>query len=793
MLNNGRASHCLAAGDHVGSLRGAVSEIISLDRDRAGIEACPDTSPANVNDPRDAAYCIYTSGSTGNPNGVLIQHRNVVRLMVNDGAKMTPTDRDVWTMFHSYSFDFSVWEMYGALLYGGKVIVVPDTVRKDPQLFAELIVAEGVTALSQTPSYFYRFMEAILSLRPPKLALKYIIFGAEALRPDALKSFRQAYPEIKLINMYGITETTVHVTYREVSEADMESGGSNIGGPIPTTTTYVLDEGRNPAPIRAPGEIYVGGEGLARGYVGRADLTAERFVPDHISGHHGARLYKTGDLARYNADGSLEYLRRKDHQVKIRGFRIEPGEIEAALLRQESVKAAVVVAREDAPGEKRLVAYVVANGNGEAPVSQLRQRLQETLPAYMAPSEFVLMDALPLTPNGKLDRKALPGISARRNIPDRRYIGPRNNFELRLVHIWEQVLKRSPISVKDDFFTDLGGHSLLAPVLLGRIKEEMGITVPLITLFQSPTIESLAQTLSDQSFNGGWSALVPLQPEGSRRPFFCIHPGPGSVFCYLDLAREVGIDQPFWGIQARGLYGNGDPFNRIEEMAAYYIEELQAIQPEGPYILGGHSFGGFVAYEMSQQLMSKGHSISSLVILDCSAPVMTGAQDAAQALDEIDETKSIFLAIRTVERYMKVDLGLSLHDLMRLDKEGQLNYFLERMRSSNILPPDAGLSHIEGIIRMHKAHTMAHVNYYPSCTRPIHIALIRTEELHPDDYRANYLELFQDPTYGWHAFSDGEVQVSYLKGDHISMLTKPYVDDLALQLRALLDRANDLD
>ncbi|HEX6037441.1 amino acid adenylation domain-containing protein, partial [Longimicrobium sp.] len=425
-------------------------------------EAAPAWAHAPAADPERAgltpdhvAYVIYTSGSTGRPKGVLVPHGNVARLFSATDAWFGFGETDVWTLFHSVAFDFSVWEMWGALLYGGRLVVVPGATARNPEAFYRLVCEQGVTVLNQTPSAFHAFMNAQVSVGGAH-RLRYVVFGGEALDVPGLRPWfdRNGDDAPRLVNMYGITETTVHVTYRPLTEADVFGGsGSPIGRAIPDLRLYVLDPARRPVPVGVPGELYVGGAGVARGYLNRPELTAERFVDDPFA---PGRLYRTGDRVRWLADGTLEYLGRLDEQVKIRGFRIELGEIEARLAEHPEVREAVVLAREDVPGEKRLVAYVV----GEAEADALRARLRQSLPEYMVPAAFVPLDALPLTANGKLDRKALPAPEgdayARAG-----YEAPLGEVEAALAEIWGEVLGLERVGRWDHFF-ELGGHSLLA-------------------------------------------------------------------------------------------------------------------------------------------------------------------------------------------------------------------------------------------------------------------------------------------------------------------------------------------
>ncbi|MGH3370533.1 MAG: non-ribosomal peptide synthetase, partial [Nocardioidaceae bacterium] len=395
--------------------------------------------------PASPAYVIYTSGSTGRPKGVVIPHRNVVRLLSATEQWFGFGPDDVWTLFHSYAFDFSVWELWGALCYGGRLVVVPHAVSRSPEDFLRLLVAEQVTVLNQTPSAFYQLMRA--DQDQPDLGsglrLRYVVFGGEALDLWRLGGWYERHGDASpvLVNMYGITETTVHVSYLPLDEATAaRAAASTIGRPIPDLRVYVLDDHLRPMPPGVPGELYVAGAGLARGYLHRPGLTAERFVPDPFATTPGARLYRTGDLARYLPDGNIEFLGRADHQVKIRGFRIEPGEIEAALVGRPEIGTAVVVAREDEPGRKRLVAYLVpAPGADEPTTAELRALLAKTLPDYMVPQAFVTLDQLPLTPNGKLDRKALPAPDlGPLAVAD--YVAPRTDAERILAGIWSGVL-----------------------------------------------------------------------------------------------------------------------------------------------------------------------------------------------------------------------------------------------------------------------------------------------------------------------------------------------------------------
>ncbi|HEU4558943.1 MAG TPA: non-ribosomal peptide synthase/polyketide synthase, partial [Longimicrobium sp.] len=461
-------------------------------------------------DPSNLAYVIYTSGSTGRPKGVGVTHGNVLRLFDSTRSSFAFGERDVWTLFHSYAFDFSVWEIWGALLHGGRLVVVPFDVSRDPAAFRELLRHERVTVLNQTPSAFRALAQADELAPEPLEHLRTVVFGGEALQYESLRGWLDRYGPRwpRLVNMYGITETTVHVTWHTVTGAELRQAhvGSGVGVPLPDLRAYVLDPAGNPAPVGVAGELYVGGAGVARGYLGQPSLTAQRFVPDPFAGDAGARLYRSGDLARWKADGTLEYLGRADQQVKIRGHRIEPGEIESQLLAQPGVAAAAVIVRGEG-ADAALVGYVVPSGEAPSP-SALRDALRKRLPEYMVPAAFVALDRIPLTVNGKVDRRALPAPDAAAAGAGEAFAAPETPVAGVLAGIWAEVLRLERVGVHDDFF-ELGGHSLRATQAVARIREVFGVEMPLRALFEAPTVAELAERVEGLRRAGG-RALPPV-------------------------------------------------------------------------------------------------------------------------------------------------------------------------------------------------------------------------------------------------------------------------------------------
>jgi amino acid adenylation domain-containing protein len=482
---------------------GAVAVVSSEGRAARLPDTCPhvlleeadsgsDTDPAIAISPDDAAYVLYTSGTTGPPKGVVVSHGNVAGLFASAARLFAVGPGDVWSVFHGSTFDFSVWELWGALLSGGRAVIVPQWTTQAPDAFADLLSAERVTVLSQTPSAFSQ-LGAVLLARAELPPLRYVVFGGEAMRPRSLAAWFERFgagaPE--LVTMYGITETTVHVTFRRLTEPDVGRGDAVVGLPAPGLSMYLLDRALRPVPVGVPGEIFVGGTGVARGYLGDPARTAARFLPDPFVGVPGARMYASGDLARQTGDGEIVYLGRADRQVKIRGRRIEPGEVQAAIAGLPGVTAAAVVPRTDGPGTApRLVGYFVSTvDSGQTPAG-VRRGLRSLLPEYLIPVAVVEVDEIPVTANGKLDEKRLPAPGNAAG-PETALVAPRTSEEVVLAEIWCELLGVSRVCVTSNFF-ELGGHSLMIVQLVGRIRDRLGVEPSMAMLFQQPGLEDMA-------------------------------------------------------------------------------------------------------------------------------------------------------------------------------------------------------------------------------------------------------------------------------------------------------------
>lgn len=733
----------------------------------------------------DPIYVIYTSGSTGDPKGVVVTHKNVARLLTSTEQWFRFDERDVWTFFHSFAFDFSVWEIWGALAYGGRLVVVPFSVSRSPKEFCKLLEDEKVTVLNQTPSAFRQLIHADAS-DPVKhnYALRYVIFGGEALDYQSLKPWIDRYGarSTRLVNMYGITETTVHVTYRVVGEADVQEGvPSYIGVPIPDLTLHILDAGLNPVPVGVAGELHVGGDGLAAGYLNRPELTAERFVRDPFSSDADARLYRTGDLARRLPGGEIEYLGRADNQVKIRGFRIELGEIESAIAAYRDVReAAVQVVDDSGAGGKKLAAYVVSSTHSEIRMADLRKHLKLKLPEYMVPADYVQLEQMPLTANGKIDRKALPMPERRREAAGEEYTAPRNETEERLARIWGEVLGMDNIGVRDNFF-DLGGHSLLAIRMFFVVEETFRKNVPLATLFEAGTIEKLAEILEREDWQEPESSIVPIQPKGDKPPLYCVHAKGGNVLFYKDLANRLGDRQPLYGIQARRIGGRQVAHSTVKEMATFYISQMKSIQPNGPYYVCGSSFGGIAAFEMAQQLKAAGDEVAFLGLLDASTPSypvpLPGngflVKKANGNLRRFQHHCRTLAVVPSGDRLKYVSDRLK-KGWVRVRRVANNTYlktirgFYKRFREDEPLP--------SRYIQIEDKIWAAGMRYVPK-PYPGKITLFRATN--------QPWGIVPDPTLGWEGISKN-LEIHEVTGNHGSLVAEPYVGGLVDKLQGCL-------
>lgn len=754
------------------------AQIISLDESRAILCRYDPGNVGRRSRPEHLAYMIYTSGSTGQPKGVMIEHRSVVNLLHSMRREPGLNRNDTLLAVTTLSFDMAGLELHLPLTTGAQIVIARTDDVRDASRLSQLLASSQATVMQATPATWRLLVE---SGWPGDSRLK-ALCGGEALHASLARALLDRCGS--LWNLYGPTETTIWSSGCQVFSAD---GPIPLGRPIANTQFYVLDGELNPLPPGVTGELYIGGDGLARGYHNRPDLTAEKFVPDPFSGRPAGRLYRTGDLVRCSSDGTLRYLGRIDHQVKIRGFRIELGEIEAALRSRGDIHEAVVVAREDAPGSRRLVAYFVPSQASSPPSAELRRFLKERLPDYMIPSAFVVLGAFPLTPNGKVDRRMLPAPESERSETASGFVPPRDSVEARLAQIWEEILDIHPIGVRDDYF-DLGAESLQAALIFARISKKFGRTLSPSTLFKAPTIEQLAKLLSQAEGRVQWSSLVPIQPLGSQSPLFCVHGGAGTVLFFHNLARHLGRDRPLYALQAQGLYDASPAHTSVEQMAAHYIREIRSVQPEGPYYLAGYCFGILVALEMAHQLESQGQAIGLLASINGTAPGYAMTPPGVAAIPmisaEVSHEAGAFRQLQPREKWASA-LKLLARSARRVA------FYLFR------------ISRLHGaywrLISLAMKHYRSRQPHQPLPARIrnrffLYNTFWAEKEYRPRPYAGRLVifrakGLYHDPLLGWGKLVTGGIEVHEIPGahrDHRNIVEEPAVGTLAEQVRKLL-------
>nr|WP_321162352.1 amino acid adenylation domain-containing protein [Nostoc sp. KVJ3] len=737
-------------------------------------------NPVNETTDYNLIYVIYTSGSTGQPKGVMVSHRGIRNQLYWRQTTFRLTQADKVLLTISFSFDPSVWQILWPLCFGGQLIVARPGGHQDTAYLVKVITKQQITVLALVPSILRVLLEekGIENCR----FLKHITCGGEALPGELIERFfAKLNLDNVLHNCYGPTEASIDTTFW-TCQRDTNYAIAPIGRPITNAEIHILDENLQPVPVGESGELHIGGIGLARGYLNRPELTIDKFIFNSFSSESGARLYKTGDLARYLSDGNIEFLGRIDYQVKIRGFRIELGEIEAILGRHPALTQTLVIAREDINGDKQLVAYVVASAEQIPSRVELRRFLQSQLPEYMVPAYFVFLDTLPLNPNGKIDRHALPAPDLSRQESEVNFVAPRNEVEREITQIWEQILGVQPIGVKDNFF-EVGGNSILAVKLFWQIEKIFNKNLPLAILFQSGTVEDLAKIICQEedlatnlaSVNAldksksSWSCLVEIQPNGSKPPFFCIHGLGGEVLCFRELVLHLGPDQPFYGLQPQGLDGKQPLHTRVEDMATHYIQEIQTIQPNGPYFLGGYSFGGVVAFEMARQLQEQGQQVGILVMLDSCRP---GYSWRAPFL------KRVFLHLNNIVQQGPAYLWQRTVKWTSWRKQHLLNRYKRYLEGVIDLPVnDKHLKIMDANIQ-----AMSEYTFSPYLGRAV---LLRADDRSRDDAIGTQY----DPQFGWGDLVAGGLDIHYIPGSHHNLFNEPHVQVLAETLRNCLIQA----
>ncbi|MCC3512101.1 MAG: amino acid adenylation domain-containing protein [Oscillatoriales cyanobacterium] len=744
---------------------------------------CPDTdwhdmapySTENLSlltTPEHLAYVIYTSGSTGNPKGVMITHRGMVHHSKAIAQAFNLQAGDRVLQFSSMSFDIIIEEVFPSLVSGATIVLRTEDCISSTRQFLEFIEQERITILD-LPTAFWHGLVSGLSLLgvPMSPDVRLVIVGGEKASRALYAEWRQLVGEYpRWLNTYGPTETTVTATifdpiaesYDLSSEADIP-----IGRPLPNSQIYILDENLNPVPDGDIGELYIGGPGVARGYLNLAERTASKFIANPFSDRPGDKLYITGDTCRYLPNGTLEFIGRIDFQVKIRGFRIELLEIETYLEQYPSVQQGIVLAREDVPGEKRLVAYIIPKPGQPIQVSELRSFLQTKLPAYMIPAAVVVMDSFPMTPNGKVDRRGFPEPQVADLVTNSEVVLPIDGLEAQLVQIWEQILNIKPIGTTDNFM-DLGGTSLLAARLADKIDQKFQQKVPLSIIFQAPTIKQLSQILRQGDIPNQSLSLVEIQPKGSQPPLFLFE----GVSIYHPLIPYLGLDQPIYGLIAVVKDGVHGPVNQVEAIADYYINELVKVQPEGPYYLGGLSFGGIVAFEVAQKLAAKGQETALLVMFDSMLPSAYKPLPIQQRLrfhvQKIAKQGVGYIVSSVVDKITTVTDGMTMLARKTIG------------RDNKVKEPTESMSYTTDYLIREKIIDLAERAYAP---KPYagKVVMFRAQD------SQDGISVILDPDLGWKPYLKDGLTIYDVPGDHLSILLEPNVGAIGNRMKLLLE------
>jgi amino acid adenylation domain-containing protein len=800
--------------------RALASNLTKSDLQLINIDTLNSTTPLDLpaSEPNRLAYVLYTSGSTGQPKGVMQNHRNVLHYIRVYTNNLHLNSEDRLTLLSSYCFDASVMDIYGALLNGATLY--PIDIREDGLVdLPRRLIAEEITVYHSTPTV-YRYFISTLNGQTEFSDLRLVVLGGEKVNRTDVELYQKHFAEDCLfVNGLGPTEATVSLQNFIGKQTKISGDSVPVGFPVEDTEVLLLDKAGQPSEIL--GEIAIKSAHVAVGYWRNSEATAAAFVsiptagvrvssptvrdrgtsptvrdrgtsPTVREGSDGGRVYRTGDLGRRLPDGSIKFEGRKDFQVKIRGFRVELGEIESALAQHQNVHEGVVIAKENGGGDARLIAYVVPRHKQSTITGELRDFLKQKLPDYMVPSAFVLLESLPLTSSGKLDRRALPAPDDLGNRQDgwnqqdgkAASVAPATPGEKMLATIWADLLEVKEIGVHDNFF-ELGGHSLLAVRLFAQIEKNSGTRLPLATLFRAPTVAQLATILEkglQKECTTAWSSVVPIQPRGSKPPFFCVHALGGNVLEYYDMAHYLGKAQPFYGLQSAGLDGRRPPHTRVEDMAAHYIKEVRELQPAGPYFIGGRSLGGMVAFEMACQLRAQGQEVGLLALLD------TYPSGYAKLFRDETTVRAAFgRAARRTRAHAANLRGLSARD--------KLSYLIWKARFAP---------------RKMKSQVWRRVyEAYENLGRPLPRALrdvtefnsLAVREYVPQVYDGRVtlfwasgdLRSSNDLVEGWRALAGGGIEVHEIPGSHLDIVREPHVQELAKKLSGCLGQAQAID
>ncbi|MBT5226352.1 MAG: amino acid adenylation domain-containing protein [Chromatiales bacterium] len=754
----GQAGPRVVIADPTGHARLGDLSCPSLEPDSSAKTA--DTAQVDLTDhvesvPDNLAYIIYTSGSTGNPKGVACHHRGLANLAAAQIRAFNVNASSRVLQFASFGFDASVSEMAMTLAAGATLVLGSRDELFPGDNLHQFLKRERITHVTLVPS--------VLELLPdaPLPGLSTLVVAGEACPASLVERWSAGRT---FLNAYGPTEVTVCATIGRCHPGG-DRGDPSIGRPMANMETFVLDTGMRPVVPGSEGELWLGGLGVARGYLGNGSATAERFVPHPFGTVPGARLYRTGDRARFRPDGQIEFLGRTDTQVKVRGHRIELTEIEAVLRRYPMVGDVAVVIREDTPGHIRLVAYVEVSEPKMVDVGGMQEHLRAHLPYYMQPELFDVSLKLPRTAKGSIARNALrPPVVA--TIEHALTVQPRDAIETEVVAVWEILLEREGIGVRSNFF-DLGGHSFLAVRLLAEVRERFSVDLPLTAVLNQPTVENMARMIREQGTSlPEWSPLVTMRGEGVFPPLYCVHPAGGSISCYGDLVNALGPEYPVYALQASGLLEGQTPIDTIEAMASAYVSAIQVGQPAGPYHLCGWSAGGLIAYEMAQQLRARGHTVALVALVDTYAPSAL-KMTADLVADEVVQVLSLF----------GDSLSLTEEDLLRQDPERRLEYVVSRARAASLVPEGYGVEDARRLLRVFGAIGAACEAYHPVSYAGSVLMFAAQEDIAGAVLDPN------DSEHGWQSLVTHSLRVVSLEGTHFDLLREPLVARVADVLR----------
>ncbi|MDZ8137485.1 MAG: amino acid adenylation domain-containing protein [Nostoc sp. DedQUE04] len=794
ILEDAQISLVLTQSSLVKKLSEHQAQAICLDSDWEVIAVHVTENPESYGTDRTLACVMYVSGCNGKPNGIAITHDNLVThsLAISETWELTQSDRLL--LIPSISYDTFIESLFPSWITGATTILQPQELQNSTTQFFPFIAQQQISVVNLPTAFWYELIKKP-SVFPQTLpaSLRLVMVGGEKVSRHAYLTWvEKVGKQVRWLNAYGALETTLTATVYDpetATEASNTRSEIPIGKAIANTQIYILDRRSQLLPIGVTGEIYISGIGVTQGYFNRPELTSEKFIPNPFSSESGAYLYRTGDLGRYLSNGNIEFLGRLDNQVKIRGFRIELAEIETILDQYPGVQKTVVIAKEDVLGDKILVAYVVPKQGETFGSEQLLSFLQQKLPEHLLPSAFFIVDSLPLNANNQVNRKALSALNLTNSKIEKIFATAEDPLQLQLTKIWENLLGIHPIGIKDNFF-DLGGNSLLAVHLFSQIEKTFELNLPLAILLQYSTIEQLTNFIRQQGFlpeshnqvesstsnnsekSMPWSSLVPMQPNGSKPPLFCIHAIGLSVLYYRDLSLHLGENQPFYALQARGLNGKEAPFTKLAQMAAHYIKEIQTIQPEGPYFLGGSSFGGLVAWEMAQQLVKQGQKVALLALFDTTGPNYIKQapleKRVSQHWDNLTKlgTNYVLEQIRNKSSWLKY----------KLQEKFRKFIFKFSLRIWRTVPYNYRKLTIE------EANKQA-AREYVLKAYPGRVTVFRADE-------RNALEKREvDPKMGWSEMVLGDLDIQNVPGNHDSIFREPHARTLAEKMRACIDRA----